>query len=158
MVSPTRLTRPTGPTVMVAMPDAIQVPNARDQLADLEARVANLERRINFDDGSGRVQNEIVFSYAGGLIDDAESPPIRSPYSHILVSVNFMLGTVGSTDTIIEVKRNDLVQKTVTILAGVKVYLAVVDVDIGKDQDSITLHIVTAGTDAADMTAQCRFA
>lgn len=148
---------PTLSTVTVAMPDAIQVPNARDQLADLEARVANLERRINFDDGSGRVQNEIVFSYAGGLTDDAESPPIRSPYSHTLVSVNFMLGIVGTSDTIIEVKRNGLVQKTATIPAGEKAYLAVVDVDIGKDQDYITLRVVTAGTDAADLTAQARF-
>lgn len=138
------------------MPDSVLPPDVRDQLAQLEARVSGLERRIN--SGGNDRTNEITFSYAGPLVGDTESPPIRSRYSHALISVNFLFGTAGTSDTVIEVKRAEVVLETVTIPAGQRRYSAMVDVDIGKDQEDITLRIVTAGSGAADMTAQCRFA
>lgn len=138
------------------MPDSLLPPDVLDQLVALEARVANLERRINFDNAD-RVKKEIVFTYPGTLSTGVESPPIRTRYSHTLISVNFVLGTAGTTSTTIEVKRAGGVLRTVIIPANVRHHLAVIDADIGKDQEDLSLKIVTAGTNAADMTAQCRF-
>lgn len=139
------------------MPDSLVPPDVRDQLAQLEARIAQLERRINFT-GNDRVKNEITFSYSGQLTDGTESPPIRSRYSHTLVSINFLFGTPGTTNTVMEVKRAGTVIETVTIPANQRRFNAVIDADVGKDQEDITLRIVTAGTNAADLTAQARFA
>lgn len=137
------------------MPDSILPPSVEAQLADLERRVSALERQ----GGSPATQaapKEIVFSYSGPLTASV-SPPIRSRYSNVLVSVNFTLGTAGTTDTVIEIRRGGSAVRTTAIPAGATTHEAVVDVDIGADQDDITMAITTAGTGAVDLVGQARF-
>lgn len=131
-------------------------PDWSTAIADLQRRLAALERRLT--PKMPAMTAELVFSYAGALVSATESPPklFVVPANLGLLAVAFTSGEAGSTDTILEVKKNGSVAGTVTVPASTETYTASVAVAfvIG---DTISLNVATAGTGAADMTATARF-
>lgn len=132
-------------------------PDVRRMLNDLARRVGILERRVsnattNTDDNL----DEIIFSHPG-TITETESPPVRVRQSGILTVLAVTLGTAGSTDITIEVKRNGTTVATVTVPDGTTVLNADVGARFTADADVLTIEVTDDGTDAADMTAAARF-
>jgi hypothetical protein len=138
------------------MPTSALPPDDKRRIADLERRVGILEQALR---STGAVAvDELVFSYAGALADDTESPPKILAASRVLtvLAVAFKDDTAGATDTTIEIKRNGTVKNTVTVPASTtKVTLPVAVAFSGGD--TISLRVDSAGTGAADMTAAARF-
>lgn len=139
------------------MTATLLTPDLRRILAALERRLGILERRITGQTASVDDSESIIFSYAGALVDGTTSPPIRTIRGGILAVLVVMLGTAGSTDTIILVERNGTTVATVTVPASTEAYEAEVGARFLADSDALTLTIDTAGTGAADMTADARF-
>lgn len=65
------------------------------------------------------------------------------------------LGTAGSTDTTILVKKNGATAHTVTVAAGANLGTAAATVTVAVD-DYLTVDVSVAGTGAADLTVQVR--
>jgi len=129
-------------------------PQVQRLIDDLAARVGTLERRIRAsaitDDAF-----EVMFSYAGALAAGT-SPPARLIRPGTLTLLAVTLGTAGSTSTVIDVLRNGAVVATVTVPSSSGAHNGLVSVDYVAD-DTLALEITSAGTGAADMTAEARF-
>jgi hypothetical protein len=125
-------------------------------LGEIERRLERLERRITGRAASVDQSHAIVFSFAGAL-SAATSPPIRVWRGGILSVLAVSLGTAGSTATVLAVKRNGITVGTVTVPAGWSVYNAELSARFSADSDALALAVITAGTGAAEMTAEARF-
>jgi hypothetical protein len=136
------------------MPTSALIPDDKRRIADLERRVGILERALR---STGAVPvDELVFSYAGALASATESPPKIIRVSGVLTVLAVAFKTAGSTDTIIEVKRNGTVKNTVTAPASTTQVVVQVAIAFTAG-DVVSLNVATAGTGAADMTATARF-
>ena len=136
------------------MSDSLLLPALRRLFADLERRVAILERRASGTAVSA-ADSQIIFSYAGALTA-SESPPVLIRHNAVLSVLAVALGTAGSTSTTLAVKRNGATVATVVVPASDAEYNG--DVTVGfTPEEKLSLEIVTAGTGAADMTAVARF-
>jgi hypothetical protein len=136
------------------MPTSALPPDDRKRIADLERRVAVLERALRTT-GAPAV-DELVFSYAGPLVSGVTSPPKTIRTSGVLGVLAVAMDPAGSTDTILDVLRNGTVANTVTVPASTTQYVARVAVAYSAG-DTVALTVNTAGTGAADMTAAARF-
>lgn len=130
-------------------------PDLRRILSDLAGRVGILERRINAKAAAVDGSYEITFSFAGTLAV-AASPPKRMRKVGNLAFLAVTLGTAGSTDTVLTVERNGTVVGTVTVPSGDTAYNGEVTARFAGD-DVLVVSVTTAGTGAADMTADARF-
>jgi hypothetical protein len=131
-------------------------PNQARQIADLEQRLDRLERRITSAGAGADNSHEIPFSF-DGVLSVKESPPIRPRWGGRLTVLAVSFGTAGSTDTVLEVKRNGTTVATVTVPASTEDYNGTVGVRFAAGVDRLTLAVVTAGTGAAGMTADAWF-
>lgn len=139
------------------MSEKLLVPDIRRMIGDLARRIGILERRVSTGASAtgSPVNNDIIFSYAGELAA-TESPPVKLRYGGFLSTVSVALGTTGSTDTVLEVKRNGSTIATITVPSSTADYGAAVGArTFGEDR--ISIEITSAGTGAADMTASARF-
>lgn len=132
-------------------------PDLRRVFTDLQRRVGILERRVGLSSTATNTpaNNDIIFSYAGALAA-SESPPVKLRYGGFLATLAVALGTAGSSDTTLEVKRNGATVATVVVPSSSADYSATVGARVAGE-DRISVEIVTAGTGAADMTAAARF-
>lgn len=130
-------------------------PDQARQIADLDRRLANLERRIRSAGAAIDNSFEIVFSYAAALTASA-SPPVRVRRAGNLAVLAFTFDTPGSTDTTVDVIRNGNVAATVVVPDSVETYNGLIGIRYDAD-DQLSLEITTAGTGASDMTAGARF-
>lgn len=138
------------------MPPTLQLPDLRNTLEGLRKRIEVLERRIRPQAAAAIPDTDIIFSYAGTLISDIESPPVKLRYGGILSVLAVGLGTAGSTGTTLEVKKNGTVVATVVVPSSSADY----GPDVGSRfaaEDRLTIRVATAGTGAANMTATARF-
>lgn len=96
-----------------------------------------------------------MFSYAGTLTV-SESPPALARQRGTIGELAVALGTAGGTSTVIDILVEGVVEATVTVPSSTEVYVpgVAVQVDAGE---RVSLAITTAGTGAADMTAEARF-
>lgn len=138
------------------MSGSLTRPNWAAALADLQRRIGMLERRTSPGRAAGTPTNDdIIFSYAGTLTE-TESPPAKLRYGGFLAVLAVALGTAGSSDTDLDVKRNGTTVATVTVPSSSADYSTDIGVRVAAE-DRITIEIVTAGTGAANMTAAARF-
>jgi len=133
---------------------SLQLPDFLRRIAGLEGRVGILERRITSSGESVDRSHSILFSLAGGL-SVSTSPPVRVWRGGNLTVIAVTLGTAGTTDTVIDVFRNGTVVATITVPDGATAHNGSVFVRFAAE-DSLALEITTAGTGAADMTAEAR--
>jgi len=138
------------------MTGSLARPDDGAYIADLRRRVGILERRVAPTSAAGGINGDIIFSYAGELVSDTESPPVKVRYDGFLATLAVALGTAGSSSTTLTVKKNGTVITTVVIASGVADYVVPVGVRV-YGEDRISLSTVTAGTGAAEMTATARF-
>jgi uncharacterized protein YjdB len=126
----------------------------RRVLADIQGRLGILERRIT---SPASVDNsyEITFSFAG-TITAVASPPKRVWKGGDLNVLAVTMGTAGSTSTVLTVERNGTVIATVTVPASTETYNGEVSARFAPD-DILVVSVTTAGTGAAEMTADARF-
>jgi hypothetical protein len=137
------------------MPTSALIPDDRRRIADLERRVGILERALRST--GAPIVDELVFSYAGALVDGTESAPKIIRVSGVLsvLAVAFKPTSAGSTDTVLDVLRNGTVAVTVTIPASTTEFVVPVAVAYSAG-DTVALVVNNAGTGAADMTAAAR--
>lgn len=138
------------------MSEKLLTPDVRRVLGDLARRIGILERRVSGVATTADSSHVIGFSYAG-VLTVSTSPPIRVWRGGNLTVLAVNFGTAGSTDTILLVQRNGTTVATVTVPASTTVYNGEVTARFVADADILTLTIDTAGTGAADMTAEARF-
>lgn len=138
------------------MGESLVAPTLQRALNSLAQRVDALERRVRATATTDTAW-EIIFSYAGTLTA-TESPPALIPRGGVLavLAVAFKVGSAGSTDTVIDVLRDGTTVATVTVPASDETFNAEVGVSYSVEQ-TISLAVTTAGTGAADMTAEARF-
>ena len=129
-------------------------PSVQRELSTLKQRVLNLERMLN--DLRVAYRPEIVFSQSGPLALGS-SPMWTRRESGLLVEVVALLRVPGSTDTSIDVFRNDTVMLTATIPAGLQMVRVSTQVAYGADQDNLHDEVTVVGAGAADLTMLHRF-
>lgn len=130
-------------------------PDFRRLIAAVERRLSVLERRVTSRGETVDSSHSILFSFAGD-ITATTSPPVRVWRGGNLTVIAVTLGTAGSTDTIIDVLRNGTVVATVTVPDSVETFNGQVFVRFAVE-DILALEVTSAGTGAADMTAEARF-
>lgn len=138
------------------MSEKLLSPDVRRMLADYARRIAILERRITTRTAATEAIETLIFSYADALAAST-SPPVRVRTGGILTILAVTLGAAGTTDTVIDVERNGTTVATVTVPDGVTIYNGEVSARFAADSDVLTLTIATAGSGAANMTAEARF-
>lgn len=136
------------------MARTLVLPDVVPMVRDLARRVGILERRT-IDRGAD-TRREIVFTLPGALIGST-SPKYYVRDGGLVTSVLCSLGTAGSTSTTVQIKRDGVVVRTITLAAGVTVARAVPQVPLGADQEALTVTVSAAGTGARDLTVQVRF-
>lgn len=137
------------------MPASLLAPDLRRMVAAIERRLGILERRLR----PGAVNDdthETLFSYAGALVAST-SPPVRLRHGGTLTVLVVTLGTAGSTDSVLTVQKNGATVATVTVPSSSTTHTGQVGAYFSADTDKLILTITTAGTDAANMTAEARF-
>lgn len=122
-------------------------------------QIAALRRRTRTTGGDTRPPAEpmleATFSHKGTPSTD-ESGPWSPHRTATLRQVLVLLGTAGSTNTIVTVYVNGGSQGTVTLGNGVTKNTAVFDDVLVADTDILTVAATTVGTGAADLTVQAR--
>lgn len=136
---------------------SLLTPDWGRSLAGLVRRVSILERRVSTGSG-GTVDTsyEITWSFAG-TITATEAPPKRVWKGGSLTVLAVTMKTAGSTATVLTVARNGTVVATITVPSGTTTFNGEVSARFAPD-DIMTLTVTTAGTGAANMTADARFA
>lgn len=135
------------------MSQALSRPSIMGDIAGLDRRVGNLERRTT--PAGAQQPVTIMFSYAGPLTATV-SPPTRVQSRGTLTELAVTLGTAGSTDTLIVVGKNGTDAAIITVPAGATTFDAPVGVYYGAS-DILVVAIASPGTGAANMTAEARF-
>lgn len=100
---------------------------------------------------------EISASLAGALVASESTPWYPKRGSHV-TEFHALLGTAGSSSTVVVLKKNGTTIATITLGSGVTVgtpqYL---DVLWANDSDILTFEVTTAGTAAENLTCIARF-
>ena len=135
------------------MPTAALPPDDHRRLADLESRIAILERKLG-STGAAAV-DELVFSFPGALTV-IESPEKFLAASCVLTTLAVVMKPAGSTSTSIAIKRNGATKATVTVPASTTKIVLQVAVAFTAG-DVVSLEPTSVGTGAANMTATARF-
>ena len=135
------------------MSQALNRPSFTADIAGIDRRVGALERRTT--PAAAKPDTSIMFSYAGPLATTV-SPPTRVRAGGVLTDLAVTLGTAGSTDTLLVVGRNGTDAAVITVPAGYTTFDGPVGVRYGAS-DILVVAIASAGTGAADMTAEARF-
>lgn len=131
-------------------------PDIRRIIEDFGRRIAILERRITGEPAAIDDSHSIIFSHSGTVLAST-SPPARVWKGGNLTVLAVTFGTAGSTDTVIAVERNGTTVATVTVPASTEAYNGTVSARYVADVDTLSLTVTSAGTGAADMTAEARF-
>lgn len=98
---------------------------------------------------------ESIMSMSGNLAL-ATSPPYRPPYAASIREVIALLGTAGSTNTTIDIKKNGNAFTTLTLGNGVNFYSATPNSSF-TTTDNLTVQVTGVGSGAKDLTVQTRF-
>lgn len=117
-------------------------------VAVLEERDRQLEDHL----GTGERQ---TFSHAG-VLTSAESPPWEPETSGSRLRIKFLLGTAGSTSSVLTVYVDGVSVGTVTLAAAATKGVETFDVAIAADSNLVTVAVTTLGTGAADATVQAQ--
>lgn len=101
---------------------------------------------------------EVEFSYAGAVAVST-STPWAAAANCTANSVRALLGTAGSSSTVVTVYVNGSSIGTVTLTSGqTNVGAALTTTVVAQDTDVVTVAVTTAGTGAADLTVLLRVA
>lgn len=129
-------------------------PTVDGELSAIKKRLDAVERRLN--DALNLYRPEIVFSYSG-LLAVSESPTWTRREAGRLIEVHARLRVAGSTETVIDIWRNDDVELTITIPADQTYQKVTTSILFAADQDVLRDEITTAGAGATDLTVMHRF-
>lgn len=137
----------------------IQRPDQGRIQGDAYGRIAaQAKRPVGVDDG--RTVFVIPFSFAGALAV-SESGPYEPHIATRLVSVRIALGTAGTSNTVLAVKKNGTAltptSGSLTLGSGVTRATVYFYSALTADLDYITVAITTAGAGAKDLVVQARF-
>jgi hypothetical protein len=124
-------------------------------VSNTKTRVDSLERRLGQPIPTPNPY-EVPFSQPGA-VQETESGRARHPRGGRLTTVDAHLGTAGSTDTVLSINQSGASVGTLTIPAGVTFALLGLDVLFSAYQETLTVEVTTAGTDAEDLTVFCVF-
>lgn len=102
-----------------------------------------------------RQRHNVPFSYAGTLAV-ATSTPWVPDEDVSLREVRALLGTAGTSNTVVTVYVNGVSAGTVTLGSGVTNNSASLSAALSADTDVVTVETTTAGTGAADLTVLLR--
>jgi hypothetical protein len=100
---------------------------------------------------------EQEFSYAGALTVSTSTPWAAATDCRT-IEVLALLGTAGSSSTVVEVDVNGSSIGTVTLGSGVTSNSAALSTALIANTDIVTVSVTTAGTGAEDLTVLLRVA
>lgn len=120
-----------------------------EHLTHLYERVARLERR--------RPRHSVPFSYAGAVAVSASTPWVPQE-GGVLTEARALLGTAGSSSTVVTVYVNGSSVGTVTLTSGQTNESTALSEALVADTDVVTVGVTTAGTGAEDLTVLLRVA
>ena len=104
------------------------------------------------------VPEPIIFSYAGALAVSTSTPwtPVRNC---AIYNCRALLGTAGTSSTVVTVYVNGSSIGTVTLTSGqTNVGAALTTTVVAQDTDVVTVGVTTVGAGAADLTVLLRVA
>lgn len=96
----------------------------------------------------------VQWSYSGALTAGAVSTPYRPKNDQRLTEVIVWLGTAGSSNTVVTVKVNGSSVGTVTLASGDTQKSVTFETKLLSRTDVLTMELTTAGTGAADLSAE----
>lgn len=130
-------------------------PDIAQALARINRRLDQIERRLNA--APGPFKSEVSYSYSGALTVST-SPPFTLHVPEVAFILTVLLGTAGSSGTVVSLTKNGATVATVTLASGIdrvtfplSVYYA------GSDQDVGAFVLSTAGSGALDLSVIARF-
>jgi hypothetical protein len=135
----------------VLPPGPRQVPRSHaGRLHELETRRQSAQQKPASED------ELIVFSHAGALATSTSGPyvPLRKGRLFYVLCV---LGTAGSSSTVVSIKKNGSEITTVTLASSDTIEAKNLSTSFAVGADKLTIGITTVGTGAADLTVECRF-
>src|SRR4051794_22305696 len=121
------------------MPGQFRVQSHTQITADDRRRIGRLERK--------RVSHSVPFSYSGALLLST-SPPWTPHEDRALIDVRVLLGTTGTSNTVVTVYVNGSSVGTVTLGSGVANNSATLSTSLAANTDVVTVGITTVGTGA----------
>ena len=106
--------------------------------------------------GHRRIPDPVPFSYAGALAA-TESTPWSPHRDSKVYGVRALLGTAGSSNTVVHINVNGSSVGSVTLGSGVTDNDAAFTADVAAT-DLVTAEVTSAGTGAEDLTVLLRVA
>jgi hypothetical protein len=149
-------------------PHGVQRPGLGHVLSELEQRASTLGARkvppgpgqgsATFNDDAARTVFVVPFSFAGVLVV-SESPRYYPHIATRLVTVHVALGTAGTSNTVVTVKKNGTaLSPTITLGSGVYTGSATFYEGMTADLDYLSIAVTTVGSGSpADLVVQARF-
>lgn len=135
----------------------VRLPTPRGSLADHEQRISDLELLLRRKDRPSKFDEWITFNLTGPVAAADESDDYTPVTQGHLFYIFNTLKTVGSTQTVISVRKNGAEVASYTIPASAKRHQASLDLSFSLSADYLTLAISTAGTGAAGLVSTVRF-
>lgn len=149
-------------------PHGVQRPGLGHVLSTAEQRITGLATRTvqpgpgegaaTLNDAAARTVFVMPFSFAGAL-SISESPRYYPHIATRLVTVHVSLGTAGTSNTVITIKKNgSALSPTITLGSGANAALGTFYTGMTSDLDYLTVAVTTVGTGSpADLVVQARF-
>lgn len=118
----------------------------RQNWLEIERYLSDLMNKFDF-------RPEVTASYFG-TPTVATSPPYRWRYDVYVGEATASLGTAGSTNTTIDVKKNGTTLQTITLGNGVSTASVAINTAFTADTDVLTFAITAVGTGAQNLTCK----
>lgn len=129
--------------------------NIKRDLASIELEIRKLWQKVNSPNEF--FLYDVPFSFAGELFA-SESPRYYSPNAGLyLVQLWASLGTPGTSNTVVEVRKNGAAIATLTFGSGVQLKRTALQEIIQTGVDYLTMAVTGVGTGARDLDVQARF-
>lgn len=132
----------------------------QSEIQELKDRVYSLERRVRSSQSDTRpdLPPEIVtFNHEGALTVSTSDPYVPQERG-TLSTVACVLGTAGSSSTVVSIKKNGSEITTVTLASSDTYEQKNIGTKFAVDTDKLTIGITTAGTAADGLVVIATFA